>query len=149
MKRVIVTHALPSECVDLALPGYEVVRLVTGYGKVNSCVKLIECLDDGSADLVLNVGTAGISAYHIGDILLCTSFVDRDLESTLLPGVEFNLQIPVDSLPPGLLAWESIVDGKPLLRRYTVNTGDNFVRDVVYMRAMLSIWKRMPRHKSA
>ncbi len=130
MKNIITTFALKDEYVNLAFPECDSLTVITGVGKINSCMRLLEAMEGRSIDLVLNIGTAGTKEYQVGDILVCTSFIDRDYEQTRLPGLGFETETNIDALPAHIRQWKSKINGQYTNKTYTVNTGDNFVTDL-------------------
>lgn len=63
--------------------------LYTGVGKINAAYhlasKLTEYRLDGSATpLVLNFGTAGSPHFKTGELVWCSTFVQRDMDATML-----------------------------------------------------------------
>ena len=88
MIRILVTYATQGEFVEIPFPpmiGNEEVQagyLRTGIGKVKSAFHLTNALKDIKPDVVLNVGTAGTASHQVGDVLVCRSFIDRDLQKT-------------------------------------------------------------------
>lgn len=119
--KVLVTQALPGEFVPVELPGAVVEHIYTGVGKANSAFRLTEAVCRIQPDLVLNVGTAGTLKGKVGDIVLCSRFVDRDLFSLGELGVEIRQDVSdrVDAFP---WEWGLSIDG-------VCNTGDSFVTE--------------------
>lgn len=126
MKKVLIVYAVQDEFVPITIKGYEVQYIVTGIGKANAAMKLTKEIMIDLPDLVLNIGTVGTIDYNIGDILICRTFVDRDL----LPLVDYGVTAKVDlsdniQIEKLLKEWE-ITDRKIV----TCNTGDTFVSDL-------------------
>ena len=119
--KVLVAQALPEEYTDTPLPLAKVEHIYTGVGKVNAALRLTVAIQRLRPDVVLNVGTAGTTKHHVGDILLCTRFMDRDLRPLAGFGVTWQQDTArgLEHLP---WAWGLPVDG-------LCNTGDSFVTD--------------------
>ena len=125
MIRILVTYATQGEFVEIPFPpmiGNEEVQagyLRTGIGKVKSAFHLTNALKDIKPDVVLNVGTAGTASHQVGDVLVCRSFMDRDLQKTAGLGLEWQIDaFPVPSESPLAGLWP----GNALC-----NTGDSFL----------------------
>ena len=85
----------------------------TGIGKVNASYYLMKYLSVNKPDIIINLGTAGSTAFGRGDVICCTQFVQRDMDVSPL-GIEkfktpfsdddvvLNYGIDVDSLPKGI-----------------------------------------------
>lgn len=130
MKSILITHALEAERIELSFSGYDCTQVITGIGKTASSFALMKALTQQTPCMVINIGTAGTVNHHIGDILLGTAFIDRDLESTRLPGVPYSIEATANELPPAVREWPSILQGQAHNACFTVNTGDNFVTDL-------------------
>lgn len=119
--KVLVAQALPEEYTDTPLPLAKVEHIYTGVGKVNAALRLTVAIQRLRPDVVLNVGTAGTTKHHVGDILLCTRFMDRDLRPLAGFGVTWQQDTArgLERLP---WVWGLPVDG-------LCNTGDSFVTD--------------------
>lgn len=85
----------------------------TGIGKVNAGYYLMKYLSANKPDIIINLGTAGSTAFRRGDVVCCTQFVQRDMDVSPL-GIEkfktpfsdddvvLDYGINVDSLPKGI-----------------------------------------------
>jgi adenosylhomocysteine nucleosidase len=91
MKKILVTYALEAEKGDIQLPGHKLVFCATGVGKTASALETYRAILREKPDLVLNIGTAGTLQHQVGDIFVCSHFVDRDLEKIACLGVPFRL----------------------------------------------------------
>lgn len=121
MLKVLITHAVNDELIDAKLDNCEVRYVRTGIGKVKSTMRLMDALVDYLPDLVINVGTAGTVSHQVGDVFVCSRFVDRDLEKV------------------GCLNLQSEIDSSMLLRKRgycskwfyngICNTGDSFLTE--------------------
>lgn len=121
-KRILMVHAVPQEQVPLPLAGAEIRTVVTGIGKVQAAMGVMQAALEFRPDLVLNVGTAGTLRHRVGDIIVSRHFVDRDLQRLQFPGLDSE----VVTAAPGL-EWPSWLDGRAATGDYVVNTGDDFV----------------------
>lgn len=74
-----VVQALESEFVSLELDGIRTRHVVTGFGKVNAAVNLMDAIVKDRPDFVINLGTAGSFLHQVDEIVVCNRFVDRDL----------------------------------------------------------------------
>ncbi|MGN0086171.1 MAG: nucleosidase [Alloprevotella sp.] len=122
---ILITFATQGEAVEVNLPGLPVEYLCTGVGKTCAAFALTRAIGQLKPELVLNIGTAGTLRYAVGDILACQRFIDRDLETTNLPGVDYLLANRLSH--PVLRALKSVVGGRELAEEFSVNTGDDFV----------------------
>ncbi|MCF0189670.1 MAG: nucleosidase [Marinilabiliaceae bacterium] len=81
MKQILIVQALEDERIEL--PVNDNIRfhhIFTHCGKANAAYSLTEwLLTHDKPDIVINVGTAGSCTLNIGDIAVCSSFIDRDL----------------------------------------------------------------------
>ncbi|XJR90415.1 hypothetical protein ACH34E_06585 [Elizabethkingia anophelis] len=59
----------------------------TGIGKVNAGYYLMKYLSVNNPDIIINLGTAGSTAFRRGDVVCCTQFVQRDMDVSPL-GIE-------------------------------------------------------------
>lgn len=138
MKTIFVTYAVEEERVPLSAVGYDIVYIQTGIGKTKSASILTKNICQCKPDLVINIGTAGTLTHKVGDIFIVNHFIDRDFESTRLPGIEFEISAA------------DLLAGNPFLKNFlqTYNkqgicsTGDtflteagNFQADIVDMEA--------------
>lgn len=116
--KILITYALEDEKGDIQIPGNSVVYCCTGIGKVSTAISVYEALLSEKPDLVLNIGTSGTLNHRVGDILICTAFLDRDLEKISSYGVPFRLDFADDIFSKGFLKNHNV--------KYTVSTGDIF-----------------------
>jgi len=89
--KILVTYALEAERGEIQLPEYELVFCATGVGKASSALKTYQAVLCEKPDLVLNIGTAGTLHHQVGDVFVCSHFVDRDLEKIAHLGVPFQI----------------------------------------------------------
>lgn len=103
--------------------------LYSGVGKVNaaySLTKRLSALKAASGHpprMVLNLGSAGSAQFKAGTVVNCTSFVQRDIDATVLGFEPFST--PYDSGPVTLKTGTRF-DGHP---EATCGTGDSFATD--------------------
>jgi len=116
--KILVTYALEAEKGSILIPGSSLAFCCTGVGKVSTAINTYEALLKDKADLVLNVGTAGTLNHRVGDILVCSEFVDRDLAKISSLGINSRLDFKEELKKAGIL--------KQLPANYIVSTGDTF-----------------------
>ncbi|NDW12559.1 nucleosidase [Bacteroides sp. 214] len=92
MKTILITYAVREEFHPIAIEGFRIHYVLTGVGKAKSALRLTKAIIEHQPDAVINVGTAGTLSHRVGDIFVCTRFVDRDFQHTQLPGIEFELE---------------------------------------------------------
>lgn len=119
--KVLVTQALPEECTEVVLPNAEIRRVYTSIGKVMASYRLSEAIFHYNPDIVLNVGTAGTLSHQVGDIILCTEFIDRDMQRISNLGIPY--QISMENVL-GEMPWNWNCSLKGIC-----NTGDSFVTE--------------------
>ncbi len=119
--KVLVVQALREEYTRTPLPGAHVEHVYTGVGKVNAAFRLAMAIWQTKPDFVINVGTAGSVSRQVGDIVLCTAFMDRDLCILGDLGVPWKqcTEAGIQHFP---WDWGLPTDG-------LCNTGDSFVTD--------------------
>lgn len=88
-------------------------RVFTGIGKVNAGYFLMKYLSVNKPGIIINLGTAGSTAFRRGDVVCCTQFVQRDMDVSPL-GIEkfktpfsdddvvLDYGIDLDNLPKGI-----------------------------------------------
>lgn len=112
-------HAMDEEKGNIKLPGHELYFCQTGFGKVKAGLAALAAIIDIKPDLVLNFGSSGSINHEIGEIFICSRFVDRDLKKVAIPGIICELEFSLE------------LDNASLFRnysnKYSVNTGDSFV----------------------
>ena len=126
MKKVLIVYAVQDEFVPITLKGYDSQCIVTGIGKANAAMKVTKEIASNNFGLVLNVGTVGTINHTIGDILLCNSFVDRDLLPLVDYGVTAKIDLSDNKITKGLIKEWGIPEDKIV----TCNTGDTFISDL-------------------
>lgn len=109
--------ALPSEA---AQEFDEQNVLICGIGKVNAAYGLAKSIYQSKPQLIINLGSAGSKAFSRGEVICCTSFVQRDMD---VRGLGFQLyETPLSGQPP-LLQYGLTLHG---LRQGVCGTGDSF-----------------------
>lgn len=122
--KIVAIFALKEESFEFNLPNAEVQQVFAGIGKTMAATATANAINRFQPDLVINIGTVGTYRHQMGDILVATHFIDRDMKRTPLDGLVS--EICTDDLNGGM-SLPSIVDGKENNNVYTINTGDNFV----------------------
>lgn len=69
MLKILVTYAVQGEFVEIKWPDVEPYYIRTGIGKVKSAFHLAEAIRQVQPDLVLNIGSAGLSIIRLGIFL--------------------------------------------------------------------------------
>ena len=109
------------------LHNYDV--LYTGVGKVNATMALTKKFGKYGTyipyDLIINYGTAGSRALPIGELVDCTKFVQRDMNTTGLGFIKG--QTPFEKDIPMILDYDH-VQFNPINKKLRCGTGDNFVQ---------------------
>lgn len=85
--------AMEVECGD-DFRDFDVI--FTGIGKVNAAYALTKGIFQRKPDLIVNIGTAGSLFFNVGDIVCCTSFVQRDMDATALGFPKFKTPFSSD-----------------------------------------------------
>jgi len=117
MTKPLIVFAMEQESQDV-FSGYDVLH--SGIGKVNASYALTMRLAKNKPSLVINMGTAGSRKHKGGSIINCTSFIQRDMDVTLL-GFE-KWQTPFSS-DPVRIDHGVVVSG---FAQGICGTGDNF-----------------------
>lgn len=123
MQRILLTYAIADEAPTWKSANVEVIPVLTGVGKANAAMSLTEAIMKHRPKAVVNVGTAGTLRYAVGDILVCSRFIDRDLRPLTIHGLTTELRT---TLP---LPFCSLLAGKHSDATFTVATGDSFITD--------------------
>lgn len=119
--KILIIYALEEERGNIQIPGCSVVFCCTGLGKVSTAINLYEACLFEKPDLVLNIGTAGTLHHQVGEIEVCSSFLDRDLEQNPFLAVNFRLSFTEEISTMGILKDHEINN--------VVSTGDTFQTD--------------------
>ena len=125
-KKILIVCALEIETQG-QLEDYDV--LYTGVGKVNATMTLTKKFGKYGTyipyDLVINYGTAGSRELPIGELVDCTKFVQRDMNTTGLGFIKG--QTPFEKNIPIILDYDH-VQNNPIRKKLRCGTGDNFVQ---------------------
>ncbi|RNL87147.1 nucleosidase [Sinomicrobium pectinilyticum] len=98
-------------------------KLITGIGKVNAAFELAKAIHIRKPRLIINLGSAGSRHFRKGEVVCCTTFVQRDMD---VRGLGYALyETPLSGIPP-LLAHGLELDGLP---QAICGTGDSFEMD--------------------
>ncbi|MDP4269400.1 MAG: nucleosidase, partial [Bacteroidota bacterium] len=89
--KILVTYAIPQERVDVFFDGCHVTYCQTGIGKVNAALSVYHAIQIHQPDLILNIGTAGSVVNDVDSIVICNTFVDRDMKKCKEFGVDYHL----------------------------------------------------------
>ena len=117
--KLLVIYAVEEERIDVPFDG-EVFYVKTGIGKVKAAVKAQEAIINIKPDFVLNIGTAGSVKHAVGDIVVCSDFLDRDLVKINHPEITSKLRIDKGNLV-------KVFPKLPIDNNYECGTGDSFV----------------------
>lgn len=121
--KLLITQALPSEYVEVRIPGVEVEHVYTGIGKVKAAFCLTDAIHRLQPDAVINIGTAGTLCHQVGDIFVCTRFVDRDLQKVGNLGIDYRLETLA---PATVFSWDW-----RQAKHGVCNTGDSFLTELI------------------
>ncbi len=72
--------------------------IFTGIGKLNASYYIMKGISEKRPDIVVNLGTAGSTAFSKGEIVCCSGFYQRDMEVTVLGFQKF--ETPFSDEPP-------------------------------------------------
>ena len=117
--KLLVIYAVEEERIDVPFDG-EVFYVKTGIGKVKAALKAQEAILNIKPDFVLNIGTAGSVAHSVGDIVVCSDFLDRDLVKINHPEITSKLEINKEDI-------SKFFPKMPVNNDYECGTGDSFV----------------------
>jgi adenosylhomocysteine nucleosidase len=117
MGKPLLVFAMKEESQDV-FSDYNVLH--TGIGKMNAAYALTRVLHAQRPGLVINMGTAGSRKHKGGTIVNCTSFIQRDMDVTLLGFEKFQTPFSTD---PVVIQYGQIIDGLP---QGVCGTGDSF-----------------------
>lgn len=123
MKKVLIVHAIELERIPLQIKGAETKTVLSGIGKANAAMNVMQAVLEFKPDYVLNIGTSGTLNHEVGDILVSNHFIDRDMVPLQAFGLDYEIRTAV---PEGLNLC-SVVGGQCVSGDYIVNTGDDFV----------------------
>ncbi|MGS2738151.1 5'-methylthioadenosine/S-adenosylhomocysteine nucleosidase family protein [Sinomicrobium sp. M5D2P17] len=95
-------------------------KLITGIGKVNAAFELAKAIHRRKPKLIVNLGSAGSRHFRKGEVVCCTTFVQRDMD---VRGLGYTLyETPLSGIPP-LLVHGFGLNGLP---QGICGTGDSF-----------------------
>ena len=114
---VLFTFALAAEAADVF---DEQNHLICGVGKVNAAYHLLKAIQKEKPALIVNLGSAGSNHFERGEVVCCTTFIQRDMDVRGL-GYE-RYETPFSDLPLALEYGLSMVG----LQEGSCGTGDNF-----------------------
>ncbi len=72
--------------------------LYTGVGKVNATYNLTKAIHLYQPDVVINLGTAGSTAFNKGEVVCCNQFIQRDMEVTAMGFQKFETPFSTDEI---------------------------------------------------
>lgn len=122
--KILLVYAIPEEKIEVNILNAEVIYVETGIGKVNAAMHTMRAICEYHPDVVINLGSAGTLNHKVGDIIVCNSFVDRDLRNVTLDGVISEIEFDRDAINRIFLS-EHLMDHAKLIG--TCNTGDSFI----------------------
>lgn len=121
--KILVTYAIPQEHVIVSFPNCAIVYCQTGIGKVNAALAVTEAVNQNRPDMILNIGTAGSVDHDVDSIVICDTFVDRDMKKCSDFGVDYHFDFKQELQQIELIKnWDT---------NNTCNTGDSFVTSVI------------------
>jgi adenosylhomocysteine nucleosidase len=120
---ILITHAIPQEKIAVCFDGYAVHYCQTGIGKVNAALSVYEAVAHRKPDLIMNVGTAGSIRHNVDSIVVCSKFVDRDMQKCKDFGVDYSHDFKDEVTRIPLFSDWNITN--------TCNTGDSFVTQAI------------------
>lgn len=69
-----------------------------GIGKVNAAVALCQAVATYNPDVIINLGSAGSNTFLQGDLVCCTSFIQRDMDISALGYTMYETPFMSDGL---------------------------------------------------
>jgi adenosylhomocysteine nucleosidase len=96
----------------------------TRIGKVNAALSIQKLIDTERPKLVINLSTAGSSAFDFATIVNCTGFVQRDMNTTEFFGEKYTIPFSGD---PQILEYGTRDENYPAA---ICGSGDTFVRNM-------------------
>lgn len=120
---ILITYAIPQERVAVSLPECTITYCETGIGKVNAALAVVDAIETAKPDLILNIGTAGSVDREVDSIVICDTFVDRDMKKCKDFGVTYHLDFKEELKTVFLVKnWDT---------NNICNTGDSFVTRII------------------
>lgn len=116
-ERTLFVFALPSEAAE---EFEHVNKVIVGIGKVNAAYELTKAIGQHKPQLIVNLGSAGSNFFKRGDVVCCTSFIQRDMD---VRGLGFKqYETPLSGIDP-VLNYGMKIKG---LQEGICGTGDSF-----------------------
>ncbi|GHT57582.1 5'-nucleosidase [Bacteroidia bacterium] len=97
----------------------------TGIGKVNAAIAIQKLIDIEKHKLIINLSTAGSSVFDFGEIVNCTGFVQRDMNTTEFLAPKYVVPMSDDAQ---VLEYGARDNNYPSA---ICGSGDTFVRNIV------------------
>lgn len=119
---ILIAYAVEGERINIKIGDSKINYVRTGVGKASAAARLAKAIVEHKPELVINLGTAGTVKHSVGDIILCTRFVDRDMKSVNLPGI--NHEIEMSDLDRQFIGELSEI------KLGSCNTGDSFLTEL-------------------
>lgn len=116
---VALLMALPGESQGL-FEAEKIPVIYTGIGKVNAALVAMDTIHKTKCKVMINLGTAGSSAFKTHDLIEVSSFVQRDMDISPL-GFKVG-ETPFDPLPAEIQLIPFFSD----LTKGVCGTGDSF-----------------------
>lgn len=131
-RKILLAFALPQEVVDVELPGCEARTVLTGITKPYAAARLAKAVAEERPDLIINVGTAGTLHRSVGDIIVSTHFLDRDVQRQHFDSAsgELHTSCSLVAALPSVVSGRRVTEGG-----FVVNTGDDFVTEAGELQA--------------
>ncbi|WP_026715466.1 5'-methylthioadenosine/S-adenosylhomocysteine nucleosidase family protein [Flavobacterium daejeonense] len=117
IENILFVFALEMEAAEVF---NEQNTLFVGVGKVNATYELTKAIHQKKPDLIVNLGSAGSSAFKKGDVVCCTQFVQRDMD---VSGLGYERYVTPYTNIPSVLQYGLQMEQFPL---GVCGTGDNF-----------------------
>ncbi|WP_153798914.1 5'-methylthioadenosine/S-adenosylhomocysteine nucleosidase family protein [Foetidibacter luteolus] len=94
--------------------------LIVGIGKVNAAYHLTKAIQELRPGIIINLGSAGSNSFKRGQVICCTSFIQRDMD---VRGLGFKkYETPLSGVAP-VLQYGLTIDG---FEQGICGTGDSF-----------------------
>lgn len=119
---ILIAYAVEGERINIKIGDNDINYVRTGVGKASAAARLAKAIEEYKPELVINLGTAGTVRHQVGEIVLCTRFVDRDMKAVNLPGI--NHEIEMSDLD------RQFVCESATIKLGSCNTGDSFLTEL-------------------
>lgn len=117
LKDALFVFALESEAAEEFT---DCNTLITGIGKVSAAYALTKYIAQHKPAMIINLGSAGSNTFSKGEVVCCTTFIQRDMD---VRGLGFQLyETPLSGIDP-LLQYGLQIDSLP---QAVCGTGDSF-----------------------